>query len=215
MKTYVIAGLGRFGRSIASRLCELGNEVLVIDPDPEKVQQIAPLVTQAVVGDTQDAEILRALGVRNCDCGIVAIGEDLSASILTTLNFKELGIPEVICKARDENHRKVLQKIGADHVIVPEREYANKLAQSLSTGNVMEYIELSTEYGITEFQTPESWAGRTLVQLNIRAKTGVNILAIRRGTDTIVSPGADFVVEKGDTVVALGKYKALSTVQRK
>lgn len=215
MKTYVIAGLGRFGRSIASRLCELGNEVLVIDPDPEKVQQIAPLVTQAVVGDTQDAEILRALGVRNCDCGIVAIGEDLSASILTTLNFKELGIPEVICKARDENHRKVLQKIGADHVIVPEREYANKLAQSLSTGNVMEYIELSTEYGITEFQTPEAWAGRTLMQLNIRAKTGINILAIRRGTDTIVSPGADFVVEKGDTVVALGKYKALSTVQRK
>ena len=116
MKTYVVVGLGRFGQSIACRLCELGNEVLALDKNPEYVQQISNFVTQAVVADAQDSDVLRALGIRNYDCAIVAIGKDLSASVLATLNFKEMGIPLVVCKAHDENHRKVLEKIGADKV---------------------------------------------------------------------------------------------------
>ena len=119
MKTYVVVGLGRFGQSIACRLCELGNEVLALDKNPEYVQQISNFVTQAVVADAQDSDVLRALGIRNYDCAIVAIGKDLSASVLATLNFKEMGIPLVVCKAHDENHRKVLEKIGADRVVVP------------------------------------------------------------------------------------------------
>ena len=109
MKTYVVVGLGRFGQSIARRLCELGNEVLAMDKNPEYVQQISNFVTQAVVADAQDPDVLRALGIRNYDCAIVAIGKDLSASVLATLNFKEMGIPLVLCKAHDENHRKVLE----------------------------------------------------------------------------------------------------------
>ena len=129
MKTYVVIGMGRFGYSVACRLSQLGNEVLVIEKCQEKVQQIANSVTHAVVGDAEDPQVLRALGIRNYDCAIVAIGGDLSASVLTTLNLKELGVPMVVCKAHDENHKKVLEKIGADRVIVPERESAYKLAQ--------------------------------------------------------------------------------------
>ena len=215
MKTYGVVGLGRFGQSIACRLCELGNEVLALDKNPEYVQQISNFVTQAVVADAQDSDVLRALGIRNYDCAIVAIGKDLSASVLATLNFKEMGIPLVVCKAHDENHRKVLEKIGADRVVVPEREFANKLAQSLATSNVLEYIELSADYGISEFEAPAAWNGKSLRQLNVRARVGVNILAIRRGDRIQVSPGAEYVFEPEDTVVALGDYKALSAVQRK
>ncbi len=215
MKTYVVIGMGRFGYSVACRLSQLGNEVLVIEKCQEKVQQIANSVTHAVVGDAEDPQVLRALGIRNYDCAIVAIGGDLSASVLTTLNLKELGVPMVVCKAHDENHKKVLEKIGADRVIVPERESAYKLAQGLSTANVLEYIELSQDYGITEFEIPGSWEGKSLMQLNVRAKCGVNILAVRRDGEIQVSPNADYVFEKSDVVVALGNYKALSAVQKK
>lgn len=214
-KTYVVVGLGRFGSAAAIRLCELGNEVLAIDNDPDLVQQVAPHVTQAVVGDAQDAGVLRALGVRDFDCAIVAIGGNLSASILTTLNFKELGVPMVICKAHDDNHRKILEKLGADRVVVPEREFANKLAQGLSSANVLEYIELSSDYGISEFSVPASWVGKNLKELNIRAKYGVNIIAIRQGDSVQVAPGADYALQATDIIVALGEYKALSAVQRK
>lgn len=215
MKTYVVIGMGRFGYSVACRLSQLGNEVLVIEKCQEKVQQIANSVTHAVVGDAEDPQVLRALGIRNYDCAIVAIGGDLSASVLTTLNLKELGVSMVVCKAHDENHKKVLEKIGADRVIVPERESAYKLAQGLSTANVLEYIELSRDYGITEFEIPGSWEGKSLMQLNVRAKCGVNILAVRRDGEIQVSPNADYVFEKSDVVVALGNYKALSAVQKK
>ena len=215
MKMYVVVGLGRFGQSIAHRLCELGNEVLAIDKNSELVQQISNFVTHAVVADARDADVLRALGVRNYDCAIVAIGKDLAASVLATLNFKEMGIPLVVCKAHDENHRKVLEKIGADRVVVPEQEFANKLAQGLSTANVLEYIELSADYGISEFTAPAAWDGKSLRQLNVRARVGVNILAVRRGEKIQVSPDADYVIAKGDTVVALGAYQALSAVQQR
>lgn len=214
-KSYVVVGLGRFGSAVAIRLCELGNEVLAIDTEPDVIQQISPFVTQAVVADAQDAGVLKALGVRNFDHAIVAIGGNLSASILATLNFKELGLPSVICKAHDDKHRKILEKLGADRVIVPEREFANKLAQGLSSANVLEYIELSSDYGISEFNTPGSWVGKNLKELNVRAKYGVNIIAIRKGDTVQVSPAADYPLAAEDVVVALGEYKALSAIQRK
>lgn len=214
MKSYVVVGLGRFGAEVARQLCALGCEVLAMDLSAELVQQIAPDVTHAVVGDGQDKEVLKALGVRDMDCAIVAIGDDLAASVLVTMNMKELGVPSVVCKAYDDTHRRVLNKLGADRVVIPEKEYAFRLARSLSSLNVLDYIELSEDYGIVEVPAPKSWWEKSLKDLNIRAKLGVNILAIRRDGKINVSPGAEYRFMQGDVVVILGDSKALETVQR-
>ena len=214
MKTYMVIGLGRFGSEVARRLCQLGCEVLVIDRSEELVQQVSAEVTHAVVGDAQDKEVLRALGVKDVDCAIIAIGDDLAASVLVTMNMKELGVPHVICKAHDATYRKVLEKLGADRVIIPEQEQAQRLAKSLSTPNVLDYIELSDEYGIIEMPAPEMWIGKDLRQLNVRAKLGVNILAIRRGGRMYVSPAADTTFQKEDVLVVLGDSQALKKVQK-
>lgn len=214
MKSYVVVGLGRFGSETARQLCALGCEVLAMDIRSELVQQIAPDVTHAVVADGQDKEVLKALGVQEFDCAIVAIGDDLSASVLATMNMKELGIPQVVCKAHDDTHRRVLEKLGADRVVIPEQEHAARLARSLSSTNVLDYIELSADYGIAEVPAPISWQGKTLRQLNVRAKLGLNILAVRRGSGIDVSPDADFTIEGKDIVVVLGDSAALEKVQK-
>ena len=214
MKTYVVIGLGRFGGSVAKQLCKLGCEVLAMDTNPELVQHIAAEVTHAVVADAQDKEVLRALGAGNFDCGIVAIGDNLAASVLATMNMKELGVPHVVCKAHDETHRKVLEKLGADRVVIPEQENALRLAHSLSSPNVLDYIELSGEYSIIEVPAPAVWNGKTLKELNVRAKLGVNIIAIRRDGTFNVSPGADFTFCGGDVIVVLGDSAGLKKVKK-
>lgn len=214
MKSYLVIGLGRFGSQVARELCRLGCEVLAVDISNELVSQVANDVTHAVVGDGQDKEVLRALGAKEFDCGIVAIGADLAASVLVTMNLKELGVPYVICKAHDETHRRVLEKLGADRVLIPEQEQADRLAKSLSSFNVLDYIELSEEYGIIEVPAPAAWNGKTLKELNVRAKLGVNILAIRRGGKINVAPGADFAFAAQDIVVVLGDNAALRKVQK-
>jgi len=214
MKSYVVAGLGRFGSEIARQLCQLGCDVLAIDQSNDLVQQISSDVTHAVVADASDKEVLKALGVRDFDCAIVAIGGDLSASVLVTMNMKELGVPFVVCKAHDDTHRRVLQKLGADRVTIPEQENALRMARSLSSNNVLDYIELSEDYGIIEVPAPKSWCDKTLKELNIRAKLGVNILAIRRGGKINVSPVADFTICSGDIMVVLGDTLALEKVQK-
>ena len=214
MKSYIVIGLGRFGSQVARELCRQGCEVLAMDISSDLVSQVANDVTHAVVGDGQDKEVLRALGAREFDCGIIAIGDDLAASVLVTMNLKELGVPQVICKAHDETHRRVLEKLGADRVVIPEQEQADRLARSLSSHNVLDYIELSEEYGIIETPAPGSWKGKSLKELNVRAKLGVNILAIRRGGRINVSPGADFTFEEKDILVVLGDSTALKKVQK-
>lgn len=214
MKSYVVIGLGRFGMQVALELCRLGCEVLAIDTDEDLVSQLANDVTHAVVGDGQDKGVLRALGVREFDCGIVAIGDNLASSVLVTMNLKELGVPQVICKAHDETHRRVLEKLGADRVVIPEQEQACRLARSLSSPNVLDYIELSDEYGIVEVPAPKSWSGKNLKELNVRAKLGLNILAIRRDGKINVSPAADFAIADGDILVVLGDSHALKKVQK-
>ena len=214
MKSYIVIGLGRFGSQVARELCRQGCEVLAMDISSELVSQVANDVTHAVVGDGQDKEVLRALGAREFDCGIIAIGDDLAASVLVTMNLKELGVPQVICKAHDETHSRVLQKLGADRVIIPEQEQATRLAKSLSSHNVLDYIELSDEYGIIDIPAPAGWKGKSLKELNVRAALGVNILAIRRGGRINVSPGADFTFEDQDVVVVLGDSAALKKVQK-
>lgn len=214
MKSYVIIGLGLFGQAVARQLCLLGAEVLAMDVRSDLVQQLANDVTHAVVGDAQDKEVLRTLGVRDFDCAILAIGDDLAASVLITMNLKELGVPYIVCKAYDETHRRVLEKLGADRVVIPEQEYAQRLARNLLSHNVLEYIELSKDYGILEIPAPKSWIGKTLKELNVRAKLGVNIIAVQNGTTTNVSPAADYQIQEADTMVVLGDNFALETVQK-
>lgn len=214
MKSYIVIGLGRFGAEVSRRLCELGCEVLAVDTHSELVQQISGDVTHAVVADARDKEVLRALGVREFDCAIVAIGGSLADSVLATMNVKELGVPKVVCKAHDETHRQVLLKLGADQVVIPEQEQATRLARSLASHNVLDYIELSDEYGIIEVPAPKSWVGKSLKELNVRAKLGVNILAIKQGPDINVSPGADQPIGSKDIMVVLGDTAALEKVQK-
>ena len=214
MKSYVVIGLGRFGTKVATELCSLGCEVLAMDIRADLVQQISNEVTQAVVADCQDKGVLKALGVRNFDCAIVAIGSDLASSVMATMNLKELGIPHVVCKAQDETHRRVLEKLGADRVVIPEQEHACRLARSLSSPNVLDYIELSEDYGIIEVPAPKSWFNKTLVDLNVRAKLGVNIIAVRRGGGIDVSPAANYRLQESDVLVVLGESHALEMVQK-
>lgn len=214
MKSYVVVGLGRFGAEVARRLCELGCEVLAMDTQSDLVQQVSNEVTHAVVGDARDKEVLRALGVRNFDCAVVAIGGSLADSVLATMNLKELGVPYIVCKAHDETHRQVLQKLGADQVVIPEQENASRLARSLSSPNVLDYIELSHEYGIIEVPAPKSWQDKSLKELNVRAKLGVNIIAVKRDGHINISPAADYRIAAGDVMVVLGDTEALNKVQK-
>ena len=214
MKSYVVIGLGRFGSEVARQLCVHDCEVLAMDVSHDLVQHISSDVTHAVVGDARDKEVLRALGVSNFDCAIVAIGDDLANSVLATMNLKELGVPHIVCKAHDETHRQVLNKLGADQVVIPERENAARLARNLSSPNVLDYIELSDEYGIIEVPAPKRWLDKTLKELNVRAKLGVNIIAIERDNQINVSPAADYKILEGDILVVLGDTDALSTVQK-
>ena len=214
MKSFVVVGLGRFGMEIAKQLYQQGREVLAIDNNPELVERVTDSVTQAVVANAQDKEVLRALGVKDFDCAIVAIGNSLSDSVLATMNLKELGVSHVVCKASDETHCQVLKKLGADRVVIPEKEQAIRLAKSLSSRNVLDYIELSEDYGIVDLPAPKSWCGKSLIELNVRAKLGLNILAIKRNGDVTVSPGAQFCLVDGDILVVLGDTAALRTVQK-
>lgn len=214
MKSFMIVGLGRFGSQAARRLCQQGCEVLAIDTSSELVQHVSDDVTQAVVGDARDKEVLRALGAKDFDCAIVAIGDSLADSVLATMNLKELGVPYIVCKAHDETHREVLKKLGADRVVIPEQENADRLAKSLSSLNVLDYIELSDDYGIIEVPAPKVWQDKSLIELNIRAKLGVNILAIKREGQITVSPSADFRIALGDVLVVLGDTAALTAVQK-
>ena len=214
MKSYVVIGLGRFGSTLARQLCKLGAEVLAMDVHHDLVQQVADDVTLAVVGDAQDKDVLLALGVRDFDCAIVAIGTNLAASVLTVMNLQELEVPYIICKAHDETHSRVLQKLGVNKVVIPEQENAARLARSLNSHNVLDYIELSEDYGILELPAPMSWIGRSLKELHIRAKLGVNIIAVENGQKTNVSPSADYVIGEGDIMVVLGDNYSLEAVQK-
>ena len=212
MKSYLVIGLGRFGYSLAEMLCSLGNEVMAIDPNQEAVQRISHAVTTAVTADARDLEVLRSLGAQDFDCGIVAIGSDLATNVLVTLNLKELGVKTVICKAHDELQKRALLKIGADQVVVPEREIGIKLAQKLASSSILDFIELSNTCGIAEVNVREDWIGKTLIDLGVRSRYGLNVIAVRRGKDVIVSPRGNFSFQTGDIAVLLGDNTDLARV---
>ena len=215
LKTFVVIGLGQFGSAVALELSRLGHEVLALDEHEEYVQEVADQVTHAVTGDARDPAVLRSLGVRNYDCAVVAVGGDIGSSALITLNLKEQGVKQVICKAQSDVHQKMLMKIGADRVVFPEYDMGLKVAQGLSSSSVLNFIELSDDYGIVETEPPAAWRGRTIRELDVRAKYRVNLIAVRKegAEDFNVTPGPDTRIEAGDTVVAVGRTEDINGLQ--
>jgi len=213
-KQFAVIGLGRFGSSVAKFLSEMGYEVLAIDEDSDRVQDVANAVTHAVSADSTDEEAMRALGIRNFDVVVVAIGQDIQASILTTLILKDLGVPQIIVKAQTELHGKVLNKIGADKVVYPERDMGLRVAHHLISPNILEHIELSNDYSIVEMKLPSAMFGKSLKQLDIRAKYGCNVLAVKRGDEMNISFPANETLKQNDVLVIVGRNDQLTRMEQ-
>lgn len=209
IQQYAVIGLGRFGSSIARRLHEAGQEVLGIDVSEERVEDAELFVTHAVVADSTEERALTSIGIGNFDCVIVAIGNDMQASILTVMLLKNLGINKIIAKALDKRHGQVLEHIGADWIIYPERDMGERVANQLLSPNMLNYIELSKEYNIEESVIPSRMAGKSLRDLDIRAKYNVSVIAIVRGGEIIISPSPDQIIHKGDLLVMIGHREDL------
>ncbi|MBU4561428.1 TrkA family potassium uptake protein [bacterium] len=226
-RQFAVIGLGRFGSSVARTLVNAGCEVLAIDESEEKVKEISDLVTQAVELDGTDEKALKAVGIEDVDVAIVAIATDMLASILITLLLKEIGVKEVVAKALNARHGRILQKIGADKVIFPEREMGERLAQTLVTPSVLEQIELAPGHSIMEIVAPKAFVGKTIRDLNIRAKYEANIITIKKKVPHLTKTGeTDFVetvnmtpkaedrIEKGDHLMVIGKDESLSKLKK-
>lgn len=203
-KQFMVIGLGRFGSSLTRTLVANGHEVLAVDKNEQLVQEMAGVATHALQADCTDEAVLRELGASNFSHAIVAIGDDLQSSILTTLLLKELKVPMVTAKARNEMHGNVLNKIGADQIIYPERDMGIRLGNQLSSDNLIDYIELSPEYNLAEIKAPAAMNGRSLKELNIRAKYGCTIMAIKKGDHINVSPRAEDAIYTGDVLLLIG-----------
>ncbi|MFD0676590.1 MULTISPECIES: potassium channel family protein [unclassified Paenibacillus] len=201
---YAVIGLGRFGSSLAKELIELGYEVLGIDKDEEAVDEMSEKLTHVVVADSTDEEVLRSLGIRNIDCAIVAIGDDIQSSILTAILLKDIGVKQVVAKALSELHGKVLQKIGVDRVIYPERDMGIRVAHQLVSPNLLDYIELSKDYTIAELTVPKRLCGHSLRELDTRAKYGCSVVAINKKNSVIIAPTASDTLDDQDIMVIIG-----------
>ena len=212
-KQFVVIGLGRFGASVAKTLYGLGHDVLAIDMDEDVVQEIADSVTHAVEMDATDENALRTLGIRNFDVAVVTIGENIQASVMATLLVKELGVKYIIAKGHSDLHAKVLKKIGADRVILPEKDMGVRVAHNLVSSSILDYIELSPDYSIIEINTPKEWHGKSLTELQLRSKYGINVMAIKRHSEINISPVAEDKVEPDDIIVAIGSADELSKLE--
>lgn len=214
MKQYVVIGCGRFGSSVARTLYNMGHDVLAIDSSEEIIQYISEEVTHAIQADATDENVLKSLGIRNFDVAIITIGSNIQASIMTTLMAKELGVKYVVAKAHSEIHAKLLFKIGADRVVFPERDMGIRVAHNLVSGNILDYIELSPEYSIMEITAPSEWIGKTLLDLNVRSKYGINVMAIKHDSQINISPTATDCIKDGDILVVIGRNKDLEKLEK-
>jgi trk system potassium uptake protein TrkA len=219
-KQFGVVGLGRFGSAMATTLVELGHDVLGIDGDEARVQQLADVMTHAVQLDATDEKALRASGIRNVDVAVVSIGEHLEASLLVVMQLREMGVATIVAKAVTPIHGRILEKLGVSRVIFPEREMAIRVAHSLVMPNAIDYIELSREFSIVEIPAPDAFVGRTLKQIELRPRFGLTLVAIkRRGPDgdkvvTSIAPAADEKIRRGDVLALLGSNERLSGLDR-
>ena len=214
-KEFVVIGLGRFGASVCKELHRLGHQVLAIDIKEEKVNAVLDYSEKAVIADASREEVLKSLGVGNFDYAVVAIGDNMQANIMCTLLLKEMGMKNVWVKAQDANHKKVLAKIGADRVIQPEYDMGIRAANQMQSGKLQEYIELSEEYSISELDISKRLANKALNDLDIRAKYGCTILAIKNGEKVNISPSAEDKLYEGDMIVVMGKNDDIKRFEEK
>ena len=207
MKSILLIGLGRFGRSVAEKLSELNHEVMAVDISEERVNEVLPLVTDAQIGDATNETFLKSLGVDNYDVCIVAIGDDFQNSLETTSLLKELGAKRVVTRASGDVHRKFLLRNGADDVVYPEGQLASWMAIRFTTEHVLDYIALDSEYAIYDLSVPAEWDGKTVGALDIRKRYSLNLLAVRgSGTPSMVVTG-ETVLHENQTILVLGKWK--------
>jgi len=217
-RQFAVIGLGRFGSAMARTLADLGQDVIGVDADSEKVRQLADTIAQAVELDATDERALRAVGVQDVDVAVVSIGENIESSVLVVMQLRELGVKSIVAKATTPLHGRILEKLGVSRVIFPEREMAMRIAHGLVMPNVIDYIELSSDLSVVELPAPEPFVGRTLKQLELRPKYGLTLIAIKRrsaGGDkdvTNVAPSADEVIRAGDVLSLLGSSERLAAL---
>ncbi len=213
MKQYVVIGCGKFGSSLARALYELDNEVLAVDINGEKIDEIMDYVTHGVEADVTDERVLEELGISNADVVIVAIGSNFQASVMATLVSKELGVKKILAKASDENHGKVLKRLGADRIIYPEEDMAKRVAHNLASSNILDFINISSEYSLVEVKHMRAWTGKTLEDINIHKKYGVTVLAIKSGKDLKISPKSSELINDGDILVIVGRADDVKKIE--
>jgi trk system potassium uptake protein TrkA len=210
-----VIGLGIFGFHIAKELYESGMEVIAIDKSKEVIQKIKDFSSKAVVADAREKEVLESIGIREEDIVIVSFGEDLSSSTLLTLHLKELNVKRIIVKAPNEDHKRILQKVGATEVIIPEREMAGKVAKSLISPNVIDYIPISEDYNISEIAPPASFIGKSIAELNLRNRYHIEVIAIRDVLSDKITlvPLASSVIKDSDILVVIGKEPDIKKIK--
>ncbi len=215
MKRVIVIGLGIFGFNIARELFENGIEVVAIDKNREMVQRVRDFSTKAILGDSSNKEFLESIGIGEDDIVIISFGEDLAAATLTTLHLKEMKIKRIIVKVPNEEHKKVLERIGATEVIIPEKEMASKIAKSLISPNILDYIPLSEGYNISEIVPPSSFIGKTIGELHLRSRYHIEVIAIREVLPDRIKmiPQADFVIKDSDILVVLGKEEDINRIK--
>jgi trk system potassium uptake protein TrkA len=215
VKRVVVIGLGIFGFHIAKELYENGMEVIAIDKSKELIQKIKDFSSKAVVADAREKEVLESIGIQEEDIVIVSFGEDLSSSTLLTLHLKELNVKRIIVKAPNEDHKRILQKVGATEVIIPEREMAGKVAKSLISPNVIDYIPVSEDYNISEIAPPASFIGKSIAQLNLRNRYHIEVIAIRDVLSDRITlvPQASSVIKDSDILVVIGKEPDIKKIK--
>ena len=209
MKSILLIGIGRFGKHIAMDLHRLNHQVMVVDDNEERINELLPYVTNAQIGDSTNRDFLESLGVNNFDVCFVAIGKDFQSSLETTCTLKELGAKLVVSRAASDVHAKFLLRNGADEVIYPEKQIANWASIRYSSDHILDYIELDESHAIFEVSVPNAWLGRSILQLDVRRKYDINIMGIKQGGRMNVSVSPDTLLTDDITLLVLGEYKAL------
>ena len=211
-KQYIVIGCGRFGSSVAKKMCQLGNEVMVIDKDEDSIENIAEQVTHTAIVDVTEERDLKSIGLGNFDVVIVAISSDIRASIMATIMAKEMVVPKIFCKAKYELQAKVLYKIGADKVVFPERDMGIRLAYNLASENILDQINLDPEYSIMEIVTPTNWVGKTIIELNLRAKYDITVLAVKTTSGLKVMPSPNYKMQEKNILIIIGNTDKIGDI---
>ncbi len=216
-RLYAVIGLGRFGSAVVSTLVSLGQDVIGVDDNEDRVREIGELTTNALQIDATDIRALRQAGIHDAEVAVISIGENIEASLLVVMQVKDLGVPQIIAKAVTPLHGRILERLGVSRVIFPEREMAERTARSLVIPNALDYIALSTDHSLVEVTVPAPFVGQTLKSIDLRAKHGLTLVAIKRKVDgqekTIVSPPADQLLLADDIVSLLGSNERLAKIE--